>query len=175
MPACIHQHVDTQTYTQTPYGVCVKSLWDTLYIDTHTICLDPTYTNGERLYFQTVKTGIHVKRNLSLPPRGFYFTYERLPSQRRGNCCTPRLLDLLSEGDWKGEGEGKRKNCQFLALSPPNPPLLLPGVSPPPPLSLSLNPGGKTSRHPTEGIKERETLRLISSFNTMIVLTIFKL
>lgn len=175
MPACIHQHVDTQTYTQTPYGVCVKSLWDTLYIDTHTICLDPTYTNGERLYFQTVKTGIHVKRNLSLLPRGFYFTYERLPSQRRGNCCTPRLLDLLSEGDWKGEGEGKRKNCQFLALSPPNPPLLLPGVSPPPHPSLSLNPGGKTSRHPTEGIKERETLRLISSFNTMIVLTIFKL
>lgn len=58
----------------------------------------------------------NVKRNL---PEDFI-----LP--RKTSSASRQLLyarsDLPSVGSWTGEGKGKRKNCHFLALSPPNPP-----------------------------------------------------
>lgn len=138
MPACIHQHVDTQTYTQTPYGVCVKSLWDTLYIDTHTICLDPTYTNGERLYFQTVKTGIHVKRNLSLPsPRILFYLRKTSFSASRQLLYTPFIRpSVRGRLERRGGGEEEKLpiSCSFPTQSPPAPSRSVP--HPPTPLSL---------------------------------------
>lgn len=97
------------------------------------------------------------------PPRGIY-----LP--RKTSSASRQLLytrsDLPSEGDWTGEGRGRGKTAIFL-LFPTQSPLLLPGVAPLSP----QNPGGN------ERPRGRDDLReiLISSFNTMIVLTIFKL
>lgn len=69
------------------------------------------------------------------------------------------------QGRLERRGEGRSKNCHFLVLSHPIPPA--PSRSG---LSLSLN---KTQEETPGRGDPRETL--ISSFNTMIVLTLFKL
>lgn len=88
---------------------------------------------------------------------------EDLIYRERTSSASRHLLythsDLPSEGDWKGEGRGREKNCHFLALSPPNPPYSFQEW----PLSLSLSTKiqEETSSHPAEGIWEKRLYRVL--------------
>lgn len=153
----MHTPTCRRTHTHKHLQVVVLEFMGHL-IYRHTICLDLryTYTKGDRLCFQ--------RNNVKRYPSRISFMEKDFLSV---GTTVEQPFRTSVRGRLERRGEGKRKNCHLLALSQPIPP------SPSrrgPPLSR-LNPGG--NKQPPGRGDLRETL--ISSFNTMIVLTIFKL
>lgn len=153
MPACIHRHVNTNTSTSPVF--VLEFMGHLIYIDTRAWVWIRDVQNGDGLCFQRdAKRRILFAEEDSLSIEANVVLSFRPPPPR--------------EGDWKGEGrEGVKKNKKlpFSCPFPPNPPCSFQEW----PLCRST---GTQEETPGRG-DPRETL--ISSFNTMIVLTLFKL
>lgn len=155
-PTCRHTH--THKHLQ----VSVLEFMGHL-IYRHTICLDPrcTDTKGDRLRSSVRRDTCQCEEKST---RGFYLQ-RRTFLRVEATVVQPFRPSVRGRLDRKRGGEEEKLpfSCSF----PPNPPLLLPGVAP---LSRQ-HPGGNERPRGRDDLREM----LISSFNTMIVLTIFKL
>lgn len=154
-PTCRRPH----THRHTPVFV-LEIMGHLIY--RHSIRLDPRYLRGDGLCFR-YSDGITPQRE-EKSPWGFYLP-RRTFLRVEANCRKPIQTFCVREtGKRRG---GEEDKLPFLCSFPPNPPAPSSGG----PSLSQTNPGGY--KRPLGRGDLRETL--LWNFNTMIVLTIFKL